>query len=325
MTGPRPAPEALDPLRGRWVIVAPPRRTARTGGVGRAGTPGVPPADCRCARPRGRHTPEVAHGSRAAGRAGLAGAGGAQPLPDRGRRQRALRRGRPPSPGPGPGRPRGGGLSPDHGRSLARLGDAEVAEVLLVLRDRARVHAGRGAACQVFVNHGPEAGASSAIPTPSWSPPRPRRTWWTRRPGSARGPGCVVCAEIERHRAEPRSSCPRGGRAVVPVVFGHLLRAAAGPRRHRARFEDAGTEVPAVGAALRDGLARLDALLGDPPYNLGVHSRPAGAGRGGHRYVHVWPRPGAARRRVRAGPPGTPGRRHRRSGGRGHRLRRSRS
>lgn len=297
MSGPRPAPEArFDPLRGRWVIVAPGRSDRPHGqGAGAAGTPGAPPADCPlCPGHEAATPPEVARTG--PGRPGEPGwrvrvvpnrypivAAGTGPSGGDGLRRRA----------PARGDHEVVVLSPDHGRSLARLGDAEVAEVLLVLRDRARVHAGRGrAACQVFVNHGPEAGASLGHPhaqlvATEWAP----QDLVDEAARIGDGPGCVVCAEMERHRAEPALVVSSGEAELwCPWWSGTSYELLLAPRRHRARFEDAGTEVPAVGAALRDGLARLDSLLGDPPYNLGVHSRPAGAGGGGHWHVHVWPR-----------------------------------
>ena len=62
------------------------------------------------------------------------------------------------------------------------------------------------------------------------------------------------------------------------------------PRRHRARFEDAGPELAAVAAALRDALGRLDRRLGDPPYNLVVHTLPADRDTDYHWHIHIRPR-----------------------------------
>jgi UDPglucose--hexose-1-phosphate uridylyltransferase len=45
----------------------------------------------------------------------------------------------------------------------------------------------------------------------------------------------------------------------------------------------------ATARAARDVLARLDAALGDPPYNLVVHTAPPGSGPY-HWYVEIMPR-----------------------------------
>ena len=62
------------------------------------------------------------------------------------------------------------------------------------------------------------------------------------------------------------------------------------PRQHLPRFEEAGAELEAVAATVRDALGRLDRQLGDPPYNLVVHSLPADRNTDYHWHIHVRPR-----------------------------------
>ncbi len=57
-----------------------------------------------------------------------------------------------------------------------------------------------------------------------------------------------------------------------------------------ARFDAAAADVVAATAlTARDALARLDAVLGDPPYNLVVHTAPPGTD-SYHWYVEIVPR-----------------------------------
>lgn len=196
-------------------------------------------------------------------------------------------------------RPAGGAhevvvLSPDHRRSLARLGASHVTEVLTVLRDRARTHAAAGRRyTQVLVNHGAEGGASLAHPhaqvvAVDLEPPEVCDELARLTTPS----GCVVCLELARHAEEPglvvataagaELWCPWGSRSAYEMLLA--------PRRHRARFEDASDELPDVGALLHEGLARLDRVAPGVAYNLAVHTRPAGADGDYHWHVHLWPR-----------------------------------
>ena len=60
------------------------------------------------------------------------------------------------------------------------------------------------------------------------------------------------------------------------------------PRRHGAAFELADdTELASVAAVVTGVLAKLDHALGDPPYNLVVHSAPFGAGESPSYHWHL--------------------------------------
>lgn len=298
------APARLDPLTGRWVIVAP-GRARRPDPVGASAAPrdGGPRhvADCPFC-PGNEHLtpPEVARtGPGAPGTPGwrtrvfanlypiVHSPSGAVGGPDH--RADVLRMERPAT-----GAHEVVVLSSDHGRSLGRLDRAQVIEVVTVLRDRARAHAAAGwLYTQVLVNHGAEGGASLAHPhaqviAVDLEPPEVREELARiTTPG-----GCVVCRELAHHRddrglvvataAGAELWCPWASRTAYEMLLA--------PTRHRPRFEDASTELPAVGGLLHDALARLDRVAPGAPYNLAVHTRPAGAGGDYHWHVHLWPR-----------------------------------
>jgi UDPglucose--hexose-1-phosphate uridylyltransferase len=196
-------------------------------------------------------------------------------------------------------RPAGGAhevvvLSPDHRRSLGRLGHAQVTEVLTALRDRARTHAAAGRRyTQVLVNHGAAGGASLVHPhaqvvAVDLEPPEVCAELTRLTTPS----GCVVCLELARHAAEPAlvvATAP-GAELWCPWASRSAYEMLLAPRRHRPRFEDASDELPDVAALLQDGLARLDRVAPGAAYNLAVHTRPAGATDDYHWHAHVWPR-----------------------------------
>ena len=185
-------------------------------------------------------------------------------------------------------------LSPDHRRSLARLDRPQVLDALTVLRDRAREHAAAGRRyTQVLVNHGAEGGASLAHPhaqvvAVDLEPPAVREE--LDRMGAAEG--CPVCGEIARNGTDRRLVVGTAPAAELwcPWASGTAYEMLLAPRRHRARFEDADEELPDVAGLLHDGLARLDRIAPGAPYNVAVHSRPAGAADDYHWHVHLWPR-----------------------------------
>lgn len=292
----------LNPLTGRWVIVAP-GRAQRPETV----APSPVPADDEAAPvrddcpfcPGNEHLtpPEIA-------RTGP-GAPGAP-----GWRTRVFPNRYPIVDGPPGGadaradalrseRPVGGAhevvvLSPDHRRSLGRLDRVQVIEAVTVLRDRARAHAADGRRyTQVLVNHGAQGGASLAHPhaqviAVDLEPPAVREELARITPPE----GCVVCREITRHDHDRGLVLVRATEAELwcPWASGTAYEMLLAPRRHRTRFEDADEELPAVAELLRDGVARLDRIVPGAPYNLAVHSRPAAVAEDYHWHVHVWPR-----------------------------------
>jgi UDPglucose--hexose-1-phosphate uridylyltransferase len=170
-------------------------------------------------------------------------------------------------------------LSPAHDHSFAQLHDVQAAEVLTVLRDRARHHLAAGRTfVQVVINHGRAAGASiehphAQIVALDLVPPAVARA--VERFGAA-GHDLVV-ADLDRAGDELRlvdglvaAWCPRAG--STPYELRLALRAGG------SRFDEAGDgDMNLVADATRSVLARLATATGDAPYNLVVHTAPPAA------------------------------------------------
>ncbi len=184
-------------------------------------------------------------------------------------------------------------LSPDHRRSFGRLDDDQAYRALQVLHDRARAHAAAGHRyTQIIINHGAEAGASLTHPHAQIvaidvEPPHVDEE--LEHIGT--GDRCVLCRELLRQDHDP-SLVVAGDEAVVwcPWWSSTPYELLVAPRRHEQRFEDAASDLQAVAATLRQGLARLDRHLDDPPYNLFIHTRPAQRGSDYHWHIHIRPR-----------------------------------
>jgi UDPglucose--hexose-1-phosphate uridylyltransferase len=181
-------------------------------------------------------------------------------------------------------------LSPVHDHSFARLDEAQAAEVLTVLRDRARHHLTAGRAfVQVAINHGRAAGASIEHPHAQVValdvvPP-------------------AVEQAVERFAAAGTDLTVDdldGGGDALRVVDGPVAawcpRAASTPYEVRLAlrspgvcFDEAGDgDVRFLAGTTRSVLARLAAVTGDAPYNLAVHTAPPGVASGGfHWYAEV--------------------------------------
>jgi UDPglucose--hexose-1-phosphate uridylyltransferase len=181
-------------------------------------------------------------------------------------------------------------LSPAHGRSFAQLDETQAAEVLTVLRDRARHHVRSGRAfVQVVINHGAAAGASIEHPHAQlvaldFVPPAVEDAMH-RFEIAGRD---LAVGDLERAGDALRvldgiapSWCPHA--ASTPYEFRIALRAPG------SRFDDADdVDIARVAQTTRNMLARLAAVLGDVPYNLVVHTAPPGVGPDAfHWYIEV--------------------------------------
>lgn len=185
-------------------------------------------------------------------------------------------------------------LSPDHDRAFGALTHDEAAEVLTVLRDRSRAHvlAGRQHV-QVLVNHGRAAGASIAHPHAQvialdFVPPAVGVA--SERFADA-GTDLVLidlADAVERDQGvivgdEVAAWCPTGSASPFEV---RLAAVGAGPHFHEA--SDA--HVLGVAVVLHDTLAALGDALGDPSYNVVVHTAEPGVDVRFHWWVAVTPR-----------------------------------
>ena len=180
-------------------------------------------------------------------------------------------------------------FAPGHGVSFGTLTDDAAAATLLVLRDRVRAHLDAGLLTSVaIINHKGEAGASlphahAQVLATSFVPP-------------------AIAAAVARAAATPtdllrddvaaghaihehdgaRSWCPHASMTPYHLRVAHDA--------STARFDLApDDQVAATAVALRDALGRLLRAADDPPYNVVVHSAPAGVDRF-RWYVDVTPR-----------------------------------
>jgi UDPglucose--hexose-1-phosphate uridylyltransferase len=181
-------------------------------------------------------------------------------------------------------------LSPAHGASFAQLDPHQAAEVLAVLRDRARHHLAAGRAfVQVVINHGRAAGASiehphAQIVALDLVPPAVAQA--VERFEDA-GHDLVI-GDLDRAGDGLRlldgpvvGWCPRAGSA--PYELRLALRSPG------SRFDEAGDgDMRLLAGATRSLLALLGAATGDAPYNLVVYTAPPGTSdKSFHWYVEV--------------------------------------
>ena len=191
-------------------------------------------------------------------------------------------------------------LSPDHARSFAQLSDEHATEVLTVARDRARAHLDAGLQyVQVLLNHGREAGASIAHPhgqllALEFVPPA---VLAARDRLDAAGTD-TVAAQRQEVTGGPFSVTDGDAAVWCPPASGRPYAMRIAHREVEARFDGSNDDViAAMARALRVGLARLAAVVGDAPYNVVVHSATRGDhSEHAHWYIDVQPRLG-----VRAG------------------------
>ena len=183
-------------------------------------------------------------------------------------------------------------LSPDHGRSFDRLDDGQLDDVLGVVVQRVRHHLASGRQyVQVLVNHGRKAGASIEHPhlqLVAIDLPPPTVVGEAERLSEC--DACLLCDAVERDGDGELAVCSSDDAAAwCPWWSGVPFEMLVAPRRHEARLETS-ADLGAVARTLRAALVRLDATLGDPPYNVVFHSAPRPGGDAFHWHVHVWPR-----------------------------------
>lgn len=165
-------------------------------------------------------------------------------------------------------------LSPDHYRSFAQLSDDEAVEVMVMCRDRVRALVARMPYAVALVNHRRAAGASIAHPHAQvvgldFVPPQVDDI--RRRQEAA----LVDLVDDDADLARQHELLVDDGDTVAWCPFASIspfqLRIAH--RDAGSRFDDAPDDVVAATArAARAVLDRLRGCLGDPPYNLVVHT-----------------------------------------------------
>ncbi|MDI6872996.1 galactose-1-phosphate uridylyltransferase [Candidatus Solincola sp.] len=181
--------------------------------------------------------------------------------------------------------------SPRHDLSLARMDPESAYRLMRAYRLRHRALCGHPRIKQVLVilNHGREAGASLEHPhTQVFALPlvpravREELGRW-RRAGDR---GCPLCAAVEEARREGRMVLENPTfAALAPYASRQPYETWFVPLRHRDDFSWAGeTELRGMADALCRALRGMAELLGDPPYNLWLHSAPCDGA--DHAYYH---------------------------------------
>jgi UDPglucose--hexose-1-phosphate uridylyltransferase len=186
--------------------------------------------------------------------------------------------------------------TPDHEGGIHRLNDDSAAELMYMLARRLADHAARRGVryTQVIVNHGREAGASLSHPHAQilGLPFVPGEILDEERAFARFAGGCVICTTIEAELAadervvfaDDEVAC------VTPFWSGAPFELLLMPRRHELHLQDADPEsLAAVGRAIRDAVAHLNAALGDIAYNIGFHTAPHEHAGHYHWHVHLWP------------------------------------
>jgi UDPglucose--hexose-1-phosphate uridylyltransferase len=174
--------------------------------------------------------------------------------------------------------------SPWHDADLARMSAAELATVAAVYCERSRALLAQDGieTAILFHNHGRGAGASLAhthaqIIALDFVPPRvAAMNDWGKRYYAKHG-RCALCDELASERKMDKRVVEENEQfvALVPFAAEYPFELWIVPRRHQASFAALGDDkLPAFAALLGRSLARLKAVLDDPPYNFAIESAP---------------------------------------------------
>lgn len=186
--------------------------------------------------------------------------------------------------------------TPDHSSSLDQLDDDAARQLMQVLRRRLSEHAATQHVryTQAIFNHGREAGASLAHPHGQLLglPFVPGEILDEERAFSRFAGGCLLCTTVEAELSSGhRIVFANDDVAVIcPYWSGSPFELLIVPRRHDSHLQSASSDsIEAVGLALRDATAYLNAALGDVAYNVGFHTAPHQHVGGFHWHAHIWP------------------------------------
>lgn len=186
--------------------------------------------------------------------------------------------------------------SPDHDGALHTLDDHGASAFMHALKRRFVDHARTEHVryTQAIVNHGREAGASLAHPHGQLLglPFVPGEILDEERAFARFVGGCVLCTTIEAELATGDRVVAATDDVVVlcPYWSGSPYELLIVPRRHETHLQGADAEsLDAVGRALRDATATLNAALGDVAFNVGFHTAPHQHTGEYHWHVHLWP------------------------------------
>jgi UDPglucose--hexose-1-phosphate uridylyltransferase len=188
-------------------------------------------------------------------------------------------------------------FTPDHESNWADLDDKQVAVTMAAIRDRMESHRRHPEIryTQAIVNHGHAAGASLQHPhaqllgIPFIPGEIAEEEAGFRRFG---GP-CVLCTTLQAELDTEHRVVLADERVVVlsPYWAGSPYEMLVVPRDHQAHITVATPrDVTAVGRSVRSALAKLRGCLGPISYNVVIHTAPHRSDTPFHWHVHIWPR-----------------------------------
>jgi UDPglucose--hexose-1-phosphate uridylyltransferase len=187
-------------------------------------------------------------------------------------------------------------FSPDHDGGLPDLDDRQASDLMHALKRRFVDHARTPHVryTQAIVNHGHEAGASLSHPHGQLLglPFVPGEVLDEERAFARFVGGCVLCTTVDAEISADERIIFANDDVVVmcPYWSGSPYELLFVPRRHEQHLQDADDDsLDAMGRALRDATAFLNAALGDIAYNVGFHTAPHQHGGEFHWHVHLWP------------------------------------
>jgi UDPglucose--hexose-1-phosphate uridylyltransferase len=188
-------------------------------------------------------------------------------------------------------------LTPDHDRTWADLTEEHAASVMGALRDRMAEHAVTPGLrySQAVVNCGREAGASLNHPHGQlMSTPFVPGETSSELAGFARFQGnCLVCAIVEAEEQEQHRVvyADRNVAVINPFWSGTPYEMLILPRTHNPHLHKADDDdLAAVGHSIQLALVALRARLGDVAYNIVFHSAPFRVSGDYHWHVHLMPK-----------------------------------
>jgi UDPglucose--hexose-1-phosphate uridylyltransferase len=188
-------------------------------------------------------------------------------------------------------------LSPDHDASWSMLSEEQTGLVMAALRDRIEEHSQLPNLryTQAIVNSGREAGASLEHPHGqllgmSFVPRElaEEQARFARFAGS-----CLLCTTLEAEMGVGHRVIYADERVVVICPFWSAVpyEMLVIPRAHHPHLYKSPTEdLVSVGRALRATLGSLRANVGDVAYNIVFHSAPYRTSEPYHWHAHVWPK-----------------------------------
>lgn len=188
-------------------------------------------------------------------------------------------------------------LTPDHDQTWADLSEEHAASVMEALRDRMAEYAVMSGLrySQAVVNCGREAGASLNHPHAQLlSTPFVPAEASSELAGFARFQGnCLICATVEAEEQEQIRVlyADRRVAAITPFWSGTPYELMIMPRGHAPHLHRADDEdLAAVGRSIQLALAAVRERLGDVAYNIVFHSAPHRLNGDYHWHVHLMPK-----------------------------------